>query len=177
MSNNMDSTIPGNEKVNLAAVYEERLNKYRDLLTTKIFEKTEQIKEEYRIFARTNGLTVTAVPDSLEAYEGDKLKIKLSFLKPMPDRAQIFLTVYFTSPKEFYINIYHTSEILSEVFSGENITQDDLNRVDKLHNELQTSDVFLSYYDRDRISDSREDEKFNSFMEILEELYRAPRKF
>ena len=161
----------------LSIEYSDIKTKYRNLLTSKIFEKSEQIKNEFRSFAKINGLTVSSVPDSLEAYSGDKMKIKLTFMTPQPDRAQGQLTIFFTSPKEFYLNIAHTPEPLKEIYPGENVTASNLKELKDTYEDLLISDVYITSIDRDQLTASGKETRYSHFIDIIEELYSEPRKF
>jgi hypothetical protein len=156
--------------------YSEVLTKYRNLLTTKIFEKSEQIKNEFRSFAKVNGMSVITVPDAIEAYTGDKIRLKLTFMAPQPDRAQINLTLFFTSPKEFYLSIAHTPEPLKEFYPGEKITDEDLRYLKELYEDLFISNVYIICYDKDHLI-AGDETRYSSFIDIIEELYQEPRKF
>jgi hypothetical protein len=161
----------------LTSEYSDIRTKYRNLLTSKIFEKSEQIKNEFKSFAKIHGLSVSSIPDSLEAYSGDKIKIKLTFMTPQPDRAQGLLTIFFTSPKEFYLNIAHTTEPLKEIYPDEKVTSAALKDIKNSYEDLLISDVYITSIDKDQLSSSGKEIRYSHFIDIIEELYSEPRKF
>ncbi len=160
----------------MSSEYSAVLIKYRNLLTSKILEKSEQIKNEFKSFAKVNGLSISSIPDAIEAYAGDKIKLKLSFMTPQPDRAQAHLTIFFTSPKEFYLIISHTPEPVKEFYEGEKVSAGDLKVLKNLYEDLFISDVYLVSYDKDQLTVG-DAARYSNFIDIIEELYKEPRKF